>query len=245
RREGGAGGTVLVPNVVGRLPGNDLTRADEYVVLVAHFDHLGVGEPDASGDSVYNGADDNASGVAALVEVAEAFAALPEPPARPVLFLAVSGTEREMLGSTWYAAHPTVTLSRAVAVLNIDMIGRNAPDSIGVVGYRSSSLGPLVEELAAAAPDLGLVVQPDSAPERDLFSRGDHLPFARRGIPAIRVFSGLHDDYHTPADEAAAVDDRKVARVARLVFLTALRLASQDRRPAWTEAGREAIRPPE
>ena len=111
------GGVVQVPNVVGVRAGSDAARAGEYVILMAHFDHLGVGEPDEGGDSIYNGADDNASGVAALLEIAEAFSFLPERPARPVLFLATSGSERGLLGASRFAEDPTVFLSEAVAIM--------------------------------------------------------------------------------------------------------------------------------
>lgn len=233
---------VQVPNVVGRAPGVQLARAEEYVVLVAHLDHLGVGEPDESGDSIYNGADDNASGVSALVAIADAFAALPSRTARPILFIAVSGQEHGLLGSTWFAAHPTVYLDGAVAALNIDMIGRNHPDSVLIVGSEYSSLGPLIEEIASTTPSLGLSVSPDRRPADDLFFRGDQLAFARRGIPAVQFFTGLHEDYHAPSDEAGRIDGGKAARVARLAFLTAYHLATADQEPVWTEAGRAALR---
>ncbi|HSH46870.1 MAG TPA: M20/M25/M40 family metallo-hydrolase, partial [Longimicrobiales bacterium] len=122
------------PNVVGLLPGSDPELRDTYVVLTAHMDHIGVGAPDASGDSIYNGADDDASGTSALLEVAEAFAALGERPRRSLLFVAVSGEEKGLLGSRWFSDHPTVPEDDMVANLNMDMVGRNAPDSIVVIG---------------------------------------------------------------------------------------------------------------
>lgn len=233
---------VQVPNVVGRAPGVQLTRAEDYVVLMAHLDHLGVGEPDESGDSIYNGADNNASGVSALVAIADAFAALPSRTSRPILFIAVSGGEDGLLGSTWFATHPTVNLSGAVAALNMDMIGRNHPDSVMIVGYGYSSLGPLVDEIASATPSLGLSVAPDGRAAEDLFFRSDQAAFARQGIPAVQFFTGLHDDYHAPSDEADRIDAGKAARIARLVFLTAHRLATADEEAVWTEAGRSALR---
>lgn len=229
------------PNVVALLPGADSARAEEYVILSAHFDHIGVGAPDAHGDSIYNGADDNASGTAALIEIAEAFAALPAPPARPVLFLGVSGEEKGLLGSQWFAANPTVFLTDAIADLNIDMIGRNDPGEVVVIGHDYSSLGPLFDSLTTRNPDLGLAVVTDPAPEQSFFTRSDHYNFATRGIPSVLITTHLHEDYHTPADEAGRVDADKVARIARLVFLAALELANGEQ-PAWTEAGRAAVR---
>ncbi len=215
----------LVPNVVGRLPGARPTQAGEYVILVAHYDHLGVGPAQEGDDSVYNGADDNASGVAALVEVAQAMGALSAPLPRPVLFLAVAGSEAGLLGSTWFADHPSIPLSDAVAVLDLDMVGRNHPDTIGVVGAGSAGLRALMRRLAGEVPRIRLQVvsDPPGAPE---LRAGDHTVFADRGIPAARVTSGLHADYHTPDDERNAVAPDKIARVARLVFLTAHHLAT-------------------
>jgi Zn-dependent M28 family amino/carboxypeptidase len=232
---------VQVPNVVALLPGSDATRAGQYVILTAHFDHVGVGTPTEDGDSIYNGADDNASGTAALLELAHAFGALPGRPDRPVLFLATSGEEKGLLGATWFASNSTVFLSDAVAVLNMDMVGRNSPDSVGIVGYGYTTLGPLVSRIAASTRHLGLAVDPDPAPGQNLFARSDHYPFARRGIPAIALTSGLHDEYHQPTDELRLIDPDKAARVARLVFLTAYDLAMGED-PEWTEEGRRAVR---
>lgn len=232
---------VQVPNVIGILPGSDAARAGEYVILTAHFDHVGVGTPSEDGDSVYNGADDNASGTAALVEIAQAFGSLVVRPARPVLFLATSGEEKGLLGATWFATNPTVFLSEAVAVLNMDMVGRNSPDSIGLVGHDYSSLGPLLVRIAADSRNLALSVDTDPAPGEDLFTRSDHYPFARTGIPAIAITSALHQHYHHPDDEAALIDIDKAARVARLIFIAAYELATGED-ATWTEEGRRAVR---
>lgn len=213
------------PNVVGLLPGAELTRAGEYVVLVAHLDHLGVGEPDERGDSIYNGADDNATGVAALVEIAAAFAALPVRPARPVAFVAVSGREGGLRGSRWFVDHATLDLSKAVAVVNLDMIGRNHPDTVAVLGEDGPGLADALASTAASRPGLRLtVVRSGNARELPAVPT-DHAPFAGAGIPAITVSTGLHEDYHRPADEARRVDADKAMRIARLVFLAAHALA--------------------
>lgn len=232
---------VQVPNVVGIVPGSDGARAGEYVILTAHFDHVGVGTPTEEGDSVYNGADDNASGTAALIEIAQAFGSLVVRPARPVLFVATSGEEKGLLGATWFASNPSVFLSDAVAVLNMDMVGRNSPDSIGLVGHDYSSLGPLLVRIAAESRHLGLTIDTDPAPGENLFARSDHYPFARVGIPAIAVTSALHEHYHHPDDEAGLIDTDKAARVARLIFLAAYELATGED-ATWTEEGRRAVR---
>lgn len=232
---------VQVPNVVAVLPGSEGARTGEYVIVTAHFDHVGVGAPSEEGDSIYNGADDNASGTAALLEVAEAFGALPSRPARPVLFLATSGEEKGLLGATWFAGNPTVFLSDAVALLNMDMVGRNSPDSVGIVGYDYSTLGPLIARTLEDNPWLGLTLDPEPVPGENLFARSDHYPFARRGIPAVALTSGLHEDYHRPGDEPSELDAEKVARVARLAFLVAYQLAlGAD--AEWTPEGRGAVR---
>ena len=214
--------SVRVPNVVALLQGADLTRADDYLVLVAHIDHLGVGEPDEDGDSIYNGAVDNASGVAALVEVAEAFSRLPERPARPVLFLGVSGSEDGGLGSRWFADHPTVRLDSAVAVINVHMVASGAPRQVSVEGPEAELLRPLLAGIAAEE-ELGLDV---AAGAGDEAHSGDVAPFARLGIPSATLTTGRGDAYHQPDDEAGGADAGKAARVARLLFLAAHRLAT-------------------
>jgi hypothetical protein len=230
------------PNVVGLLPGSDPVLRDTYVVLSAHMDHVGIGRPDATGDSIYSGADDNASGTAALMAVAQAFAALPDRPARSIMFLAVSGEEKGLVGSRWYAEHPTVPLDAMVANINLDMIGRNAPDSIVVIGKEYSSLGPLVREVAEANRRLGLTVVPDRWPEERFFFRSDHFSFAAREVPALFFFAGVHEDYHRPSDTADRIDADKVERVARLVFLLTNEIARRPDAPAWDAAGLEAVR---
>ncbi|HEY8469972.1 MAG TPA: M20/M25/M40 family metallo-hydrolase, partial [Longimicrobiales bacterium] len=227
---------VRAPNVVALLRGSDPVLRETYVVFSAHMDHVGIGVPDASGDSIYNGADDDASGTSALVEVAEAFAALPERPARSLIFLAVSGEEKGLLGSRHFVDHPPVPIRSIVANINLDMIGRNSPDSIAAVGLDYSSLGPLAQEVARAhAEELGLTVAPDLWPEERLFFRSDHFNFAAKEIPAIFFFAGLHEDYHRPSDEVERLDADKAARVTRLVFYLGHRIATDPEAPRWTE----------
>jgi hypothetical protein len=230
------------PNVVGILRGRDPDLRETYVVLSAHMDHVGVGRPDASGDSIYNGADDNASGTAGLMAVARAFTSLPEPPARSVIFLAVSGEEKGLLGSRWFAENPTVPIGGIIANINMDMIGRNAPDSVVVIGQEYSSLGPLVRQVAADHPDLGLTVAADPWPEQRFFFRSDHFSFAAREIPALFFFTGTHEDYHRPSDTVERIDADKAARVARLAFLVALRISQHPEPPEWDPAGLEEVR---
>lgn len=231
-----------VPNVVALLPGSDPALRDEYVLLTAHFDHVGVGEPDADGDSIYNGADDDASGTALVLEVAEAFASLPEPPARSIVFLLVSGEEKGLLGSRWWAENPTVPIGDVVANVNMDMVGRNAPDTVVAIGQEYTSLGPLAHRIAREYPALGLTIAQDPNPAEQAFFRSDHVAFMRKDVPAIFLTTWLHDDYHQPSDEVDAIDADKLARVGRLVFLMAHEAANANEPPSWTGDSREEVR---
>jgi hypothetical protein len=231
------------PNVAAVLPGRDPALRGEYVVLSAHMDHVGVGAA-VAGDSIYNGADDNASGTVALLEVARALASLPEAqrPRRSVIFLHVSGEEKGLLGSRWFADHPTVPVERIVANVNVDMIGRNAPDSIVVIGKEYSTLGALVNRVAARHPELGLTASDDLWPEQQFFFRSDHFNFARLEIPSIFFFSGVHEDYHRPSDHLERIDLAKTTRVTRLLFHTVREIADAGDRPAWDPRGLETVR---
>ncbi|MFO7587167.1 MAG: M20/M25/M40 family metallo-hydrolase [Gemmatimonadota bacterium] len=230
------------PNVVAALRGSDPVLRDEYVLYTAHFDHVGVGVPDAAGDSIYNGADDDASGTALLLEVARAFAALPEAPPRSLLFLAVSGEEKGLLGSRWWAENPTVPLRGVVANLNFDMVGRNHPDTVIVIGQEYSSLGPLARGIGAGRSDVRLVAAPDPDPAEKAFFRSDHVSFVRRGVPALFLTTWLHDEYHTPGDETERVDAEKLARVARLAFWIGWEVAREPAAPTWNEGAWEDLR---
>lgn len=231
-----------VPNVVAILPGSDPALRDQYIVYSAHMDHVGVGAPDASGDSIYNGADDDASGTTAVIEIAQAFAALDRRPARSVMFLLVSGEEKGLLGSAYFVAHAPVPATQMVANINLDMIGRNAPDTVVAIGQDYSSLGPTVQRIAAAHRELGLVVAPDLWPEEQLFFRSDHFSFAAREIPAIFFTTGLHADYHRPSDEPETLDYDKLMRISRLLLRFGHDLATTAARPQWTTEGLAEVR---
>jgi hypothetical protein len=230
------------PNVVAILPGSDPALADEYVVVSAHMDHVGVGAPDATGDSIYNGADDDASGTSGLLEVAQAFVESGVRPRRSIVFLHVSGEEKGLIGSAWYADHPTLPLAKIAANVNVDMIARNAPDSVVAIGKDYSSLGPLVERIGRAHPELGLTVADDQWPGERIFFRSDHFNFAKKEVPAIFFFTGLHPDYHRPSDEIERIDADKAARIARLIYYTAYEIANDPQRPQWVPEGLEQVR---
>jgi Zn-dependent M28 family amino/carboxypeptidase len=230
------------PNVVALLEGSDPTLKNTYVVFSAHMDHVGVGRPDARGDSIYNGADDDASGTAAVLEIAEAFASMPARPARSLLFLTVSGEEKGLLGSAWFADHPTVPVQQIVANINIDMIGRNWQDSVVAIGQAFSSLGATTQEIARNHPELRMTVLDDIWPEERFFFRSDHFNFARKEIPAIFFFSGVHEDYHRPSDHVDKIDTEKTARIAKLIFHLGHAIATSPQPPQWTEDGLRQVR---
>ena len=230
------------PNVVGILEGSNPALAGTYIVFSAHMDHVGVGAPDARGDSIYNGADDDASGTSAILELAEAYASLPVPPARSLIFLTVSGEEQGLLGSAYFADHPPVPVETIIANINIDMIGRNSPDSAVVIGQEYSSLGPLAVATAQGHAELRLSVGPDPWPEERFFFRSDHFHFARREIPALFFFTGVHEDYHRPSDHVEKIDTDKAARIARLIFHIGYAIATDSQPPRWSQEGLAEVR---
>ena len=173
-------GRIKEANIVGILPGSDPELRDEYILVTAHYDHVGVGRP-VDGDSIYNGADDDASGTAALIWIAESLAAAETRPARSIVFAAVTGEEMGLLGTRWYITDPPVPLEQTVANLNIEMIARpdpvTGPGRGWLTGYERTTMG---EMLTAA----GLPIDPDPHPEQNYYERSDNIAFARLGIPA-------------------------------------------------------------
>ncbi len=231
------------PNVVAMIRGSDPELRDEYIVYSAHFDHVGVGIPDESEDSIYNGADDNASGTAVLLETAAAFAALEVPPARSVIVLAVSGEEKGLLGSQYYSENPTVPIEDIIMNINLDMVGRNHPDTVIGIGRQYTNLGPLTDRVLREHPDIGFTVIEDPVPEEQGFFRSDHLHFVNKDIPAIFFSAGFdHEDYHKPSDEVHLIDSDKAARVGRMVFHLGALVAGGTVDPEWTEEGLAEVR---
>jgi Zn-dependent M28 family amino/carboxypeptidase len=230
------------PNVVGILEGSDPRLKQEYVVFSAHMDHVGVGRPDARGDSIYNGADDDASGTAAVMELAQAFAQLQPRPKRSLIFLAVSGEERGLWGSSYFTARPPVPIGNIVADLNSDMVGRNWKDTIVVIGRQHSDLGATLARVNAAHPELNMTAIDDIWPQERFYFRSDHYNFARRGVPILFFFNGVHADYHRPSDEPAKIDAEKESRIIQLVFYLGLEVANAAERPKWNpESYREIV----
>jgi len=227
-------------NTIGWIEGSDPELRDEYVIFTAHMDHVGVGRP-VEGDSIYNGADDDASGTATVMELAEAFAALPTAPRRSVVFMTVSGEEKGLLGSRWYSEHPLFPLESTVANLNIDMIGRNWRDTVVAIGRAESSLGETMEAVVAEHPELELTMIDDPWPEENFYVRSDHYNFARKGVPVLFFFTGTHEDYHGPGDEPDRILYEKTSRIARLIFFLGLEVADADERPEWDAAARRRV----
>jgi Peptidase family M28 len=221
-------------NVVGILPGSDPSLSGEVILVDAHYDHLGIGQP-VNGDSIYNGADDDASGTVTVLEVARLMAGGPRP-RRTIVFLTTTGEEVGLLGTNWFASHPVGSLDRYVANLEIEMIGR--PDSLAggpgrgwLTGYERSTMG---DEFAAA----GLPIEPDKRPNERFFSRSDNIGFARRGIVAQTLSSfNLHREYHTPADEVGLVDFDHMAALIN-VAARAVRILADGPRVEWKEGGK-------
>jgi Zn-dependent M28 family amino/carboxypeptidase len=241
--------SVETMNVVGLLPGTE--RPDEVITFTSHYDHLGVGEP-VNGDSIRNGAYDNASGIALMLETAEAFATLPSPPARSILFIATAAEEAGLLGSGWYAQSPLFPLEKTVAEINVD--GANLwgeTNDFTVHGVERSGLGPFAR---SRAEEMRLTLVPDQEPEKGFFFRSDHFPIARAGIPALYFSHGSDyrdrpegygdsiqaeyqaQDYHAPSDEFSDewVYDGAVQH-ALFVFRVVLDIARDSTFPNWLE----------
>ncbi|BCS34358.1 aminopeptidase [Luteitalea sp. TBR-22] len=237
-------------NVVAVLEGSDPALAGEYVALGAHYDHLGTApRPDAAGDTIYNGADDDGSGTVGLLAIAEAFATTRPRPKRSLLFVWHTGEESGLWGSRYFTEHPTIPLDRVVAQLNIDMIGRGRPigsprasnplaltelDSVYVVGSKrlSTELGSLVERVNAGYHGLRLDYTLDAPNDpANIYQRSDHYQYAKHGIPIAFFFTGVHEDYHGLDDEIDEIDFPKLRRISQTVYGIARELATRRDRP--------------
>lgn len=221
------------PNVVGILEGSDPALRDEYIVYSAHMDHVGVGRTVQGGDSIFNGADDDASGTATIMEVAEAMASLDRAPRRSMIFLLVSGEEKGLLGSAYFADNPSVPVERMVANINADMVGRNWPDTIVAIGKEHSDLGETLNRVNEAHPEIGMTAIDDLWPDERFYFRSDHFNFARKGVPILFFFNGTHEDYHRASDELDKIDTEKTARIGQLIFYLGLEVSETDARPQW------------
>ncbi|MGE5357984.1 MAG: M28 family metallopeptidase [Bacteroidales bacterium] len=240
---------VQSPNIVGVLTGADPTLRNEYVVYTAHVDHLGLCPP-VGGDNVCHGANDNASGTATVLEIARAFASLPRPPRRSVLFVFVTAEEKGMLGSDYFANNPTVPLSAIVANVNVDgAVGLfYAPRDVVAIGAEHSTLAAT---FATATRRLGYQVSPDPMPEEVIFVRSDQYSFVKKGVPAVMIGGGfkaidpkingeavtkgwMTTIYHTPKDNMDQPWNwQSATKGAALEFLVGYEIAQQNARPSW------------
>jgi hypothetical protein len=241
-REGdtvGSGRRVEDVNLIGLVRGGDPQLRNEAVVVGAHYDHQGIG-PAVDGDSIYNGADDDGSGVVAVLAAARAIAAGPAP-RRTIVFLFTTGEEQGILGTFHYVVDPVIPLARTVADLQVEMIGRpdslaGGPGKLWLTGFERSTMGP---RLAQA----GIPVVADPRPQMRFFERSDNIVFAWEGIPAHTLSSfGMHTDYHKPSDEIERIDAAHLAAAADAIT-RAVRLVADGERPEWNSGGRPQ-RPP-
>jgi len=239
--------TVHSNNLVAELPGSDPVLKHEYVVLSAHLDHLGIGKP-INGDSIYNGAMDNGSGSAMLLDVAASLKRGHEKLKRSVLFVWVTGEEKGLLGSRYFATNPTVAADKIVADLNTDMFLPIVPLKVlTVYGLAESDLG---ERATVVATKLGYRVQPDPEPLRNLFIRSDQYSFIKEGIPSLAMKVGfdsgtpeekifkdwLTERYHAPSDDAKQpVDLAAAAGFEEVMRGLTLQIADDPHRPAWNQ----------
>ncbi len=236
-------------NVIAKLEGSDATLKNEYVIYTAHWDHLGIG-PEMNGDKIYHGARDNASGVAALVEIARAFSEVQPTLRRSILFLFVTAEEQGLLGSKYYATHPLYPLEKTVAVINMDgmnVLGRTR--DVTVTGLGMSTLDDYVK---AVATEQGRVVKPDQEPEKGFYYRSDHFEFAKEGVPAVNPGEGVDfvgkpagwglkmrqqytaEDYHKPSDQIKPYWDLSgLVEDSQLLFSVGYRVANAQKYPAW------------
>jgi Peptidase family M28 len=236
------------PNVAAILPGSDPQLKNEYVVFTAHLDHLGIGDP-VKGDSIYNGAADNASGTAALLEMARAFSGLHPAPRRSLLFVAVTGEEEGLLGSDYYAHNPTVPIRQIVANVNMDEVSFLYDfKDIVPLGGEHSSLGAVADDVAR---HMGLIVSPDPMPEEVYFIRSDQYSFILQGIPALYIGEGLQASdpdldgkkmqldweaqrYHQPSDDMSQpFDFNATVKCTRVDLAVGYEIAQQTPRPYW------------
>lgn len=233
-------------NVAGLLPGSDPKLKDEVVVLSAHLDHVGVGRA-VNGDTIYNGAEDNAVGIASLIEEAKKFQASGQPPKRSILFLAVTAEEKGLVGADYFAHHPTFPKARMVANVNLDMpIITYKFEDVIAFGAERSSLGPIVKKAAAG---IGVGFSPDPMPEQSLFVRSDHYRFVQQGVPSVFLWPGAKgpgkaatDDffekhYHKPSDEVwqPALDWSQGVRFINVNYAIAREIADGAERPRWNK----------
>lgn len=235
-------------NIIGKVEGSDPLLKDQYLIFTAHYDHFGIGRP-INGDSIYNGALDNASGTSMMLNLAETFSSLKEKPKRSLLFAAVAAEEQGLLGSKYYANNPTVPAKKIAANINTDVINIIGPTSD--VSFQGSDRSSLGNDLAVIGKEMNFTVQPDRAPEQGGFFRSDHFSFAKVGIPSMSMGGGSTvigvdtafvrmmrerggKNYHQPSDEISNDWNYNGAlQQAEIVIRLAWRVANIIEMPYW------------
>lgn len=216
----------IAKNVVGYIEGRDKKLKNELVIIGGHYDHVGFMSRHKDGeDYIFNGADDNASGTAGTMAVAKAFTSMNVKPKRSILFILFAGEEKGLYGSEYYVEHPLYPLDKSVAMLNMDMIGRNGNDTLEIDGFQFNP--DLAKIMLKEAKNFGLK-QFES--KEYLFERSDHFNFFKHGITAVDISSGLHKDYHTVRDNPETINPLKVALISKLTFKTAWIMANEKKR---------------
>lgn len=212
-------------NVAGFLEGSDPVLKNEVVIVGAHYDHIGFKKNHRPGsDYIFNGADDNASGTSGMISLAKAFSSMPQKPKRSILFIGFAGEEIGLLGSKYYTENPLIPLEKTCAMLNMDMIGRNSPDTLYIVG--KTCCPDLIEINKLENEKTGFIL--DYSQEKYL-PYSDQASFLKMNIPIIFLHTGEHKDYHKESDEAPLLDYNKAAKVTKLAFYTVLHLANDNK----------------
>jgi hypothetical protein len=232
-------------NVMAYLEGSDPVLKDEIVVLSSHYDHVGISLPDANGDYINNGADDDGSGTAGVLAVATAFARAAENgyrPRRSILFLNVTAEEKGLLGSRYYSDNPVFPIEKHIANINMDMIGRDATeheekgikDGVYIIGASliSSTLDSLLTVSNAKTHNLYFDMSLNNVRDpQQIYRRSDHWNFGRLGIPFVFYFTGIHEDYHRPSDEVDKINFEKFTKITQLIYQNTLEIANSEKRP--------------
>lgn len=236
---------IVSENVIAYMEGADPNLKNEALVLMAHYDHVGVGQPDETGDAIYNGADDNGSGTTALLGIANALKKAQTDgfkPKRSVLFVHVTAEEIGLLGSRYYSDHPVIPIENTVAAFNADMIGRSDPehmergetDYVYLIGGEiiSSELDSLVVSANDGTVQMSLDRRYNDLTDRNQFyRRSDHWNMGRLGVPFVFFFTGVHEDYHQPSDSVDKIQFEKYSRVAKLIYASSIQVLNYDGRP--------------
>lgn len=238
-------GTIETQNILAYLEGADPELKEEVLVLMAHYDHVGIGQPDSSGDMIYNGADDNGSGTVALMAIANALSNARSQgfkPKRSILFLHVSAEEVGLLGSRYYSDHPVIPIEKTVANFNADMIGRSDPqniesgdtDYVYLIGGEIISSG--LDSLVTAANQQSVNMRLDRryndlSDPNQFYRRSDHWNFGRLSVPFVFFFTGVHEDYHQPSDTFDKIEFDKYRRVVQLIYSSSIMVSNYDGRP--------------